>query len=158
VVGIDEMELQLRGTGLAPGEITFSDLEVVAHALQLVAVRVGRHLTDQEGPGRATAAVQRATELRLRGLAAGSTTLEISIGERGALAEWLENRTVDEVFDVVSGIATDRPPTWTTPLIGEAAVSLIDALAGASTECELLSRFGRHPAIRFTPRSASRSV
>jgi len=155
---IDEMELRLRGTDLADGEITFASLETLARALQLLAIRVGRHLTGQEGPGRSTAPVERATELRLRGIAAGSTVLTIAVGEDDVLAEGLEHRTLDGLFDVFAGIAADRPPSWTTAPIGEATVSLIEALARTSTECDLTSNAGRHPTVRLSPRTASRSV
>lgn len=155
---IDNMNLRLRGTGLSDGELTFAGLEVLAHALQLLSMRVGRHLTGQDGAGRSTVAVERTTELRLRGTSVGSTVLAIGIGEDDVLAEGLEHRTRDGIFEVFSGIAGDAPPSWTTAPIGEATVSLIEALASNSTECELTSDSGRHTTIRLTPQSASRSV
>lgn len=155
VIGIDELELRLSGTNVPDGEITFDRLAALANAMQGVAKRLGRHLTGQEGPGRSPATVERATELRLRGTSTGSTRLAIVVGEEDVLTEGLEHRVVDGLFEIFTGIADDRPPVWTTPLIGEAAVSLIDALAQASTECQLS---GRHGIVRVAPRAASPAV
>ncbi len=158
MIGIDEIELRLRGTNLAGGEITFAGLSALAEAMQLLAMRLGRHLIGQEGAGRSPGTVERATELRLRGTFAGSTVLAIAVGEDDVLAEGLEHHTVDRLFEVFTGIAADRPPSWTTAPIGEAAVSLIDALARTSAECDLTSSTGRHPVVRLLPRAASHSV
>jgi len=158
VAGIDEMELRLGGTGLADGEITFAGLASLTGALQQLAMRVGRHLTGREGAGRSTVAVERATELRLTGTSAGSTILSIAVGEADVLLEGLEHRTTDGLFSMFAAMAADEPPAWTTPLLGEAAVSVIDALAGVAAECELTSASRRHAPVRLLPRTASRSV
>lgn len=158
MLAIDEMEIGLHGTGLAPGEITFEALEALAHALQLLATRLGRYYAGHEGPGRSSAAVERASCLRLRAVTAGSTVLAVAIGAQDQAVVDANHRVLDGIFDVFTGIARDEPPPWTTPLIGDAAVSLIDALARTSTRCDLRDPTRRHSLVRFHPRSASRLV
>lgn len=156
VIAIDELELRLRGTDVPDGQIALSRLAELARALQGVATRLGRDLVGQQGPGRSPAAVERAAELRLRGLSEGSTRLAIAVGEEEVLAtEGLEHRVTGELFDIFTGIAENRPPEWTTPAIGEAAVALINALAHASRDCEV-SR--RDRTVQFAPRESRREV
>jgi hypothetical protein len=158
VVTIDDMSLRLHGTGLPDREITFGGLEVLARALQLLALRIGRQLTGQDGAGRPTTTVSRSTEFRLRGTSAGSTVLSIGIGQDDMLDEGLEHQTLDRIFEVFVGISTGSPPTWTTASIGEATVGVIEALSANSTECELSSGTGRQASVRLRLDSASREV
>lgn len=158
MASIEEMELQLHGTGLADGEITFSALSQLTEAFQQLTMRIGRHLTGQHGTGRSTAVVERATELRLRGTTAGSTVLQVAVGEQNVLDAGLEHRTVDALFEIFRGIAADEAPPWVTALVGEATVAVIEALDSASTGCELSSRSERIAPVRFSARTASRVV
>lgn len=166
MIDTDEMTLRLSGTELQDGEITFSGLAELARALQHLTLRIGRHLTGQEGRGRSPAVVQRATELRLRGTAPGSTVLQVAIGDADALAathasgldEGLEKRSLDALLEIFDGVATDRAPAWVTPLLGEATVSVIKAFDTVSTRCEVSAPTRRRDPITFSPRSASRDV
>ena len=102
--------------------------------MQQLATRVGRLLTEQEGPGRTSEAAERATRLRLTGLRAGSTMLMVGYGERDVMdvGAGLEAETAERFWEVVEGIATGRRPEWVTPLVAQAADALIDATAQAS--------------------------
>lgn len=157
MIALDEMTLRLSGTGLDDGEIGFSGLAALAQALQHLTLRIGRQLTGQEGPGRSAGAVERATQLRLRGTSPGSTVLHIAIGEANVLDEGLEHRSLDALVDIFAGIAADDAPGWVTPLLGEATVSVIEALDAVSTRCEVATTRGLAP-IGFFPRTASRSI
>jgi hypothetical protein len=157
VVGMDEMTMRLSGTGLGDGEIGFTELAALAEAMQQLTLRIGRHLTGQEGPGRSPLAVERATALRLRGTARGSTVLDVAIGDEDVLGEGLEHRSLDALLEIFAGIAIDEAPTWVTPLLGEATVSVIDALSATSTRCEVATTRLLAP-ISFSPRTASRSI
>lgn len=156
VIAMDQLELRLQGTGVEDGQLTFAGLNKITGALQLLATRIGRALVGQQGPGRSPLTVENATELRLRGLHRGSTILDVAVGEDHVLGEGLEHRTVDQIFELFSGVATDRPPPWTTPSIGEAVVQVVDALTAVSDRCELTSP-GRL-LVPVIPGSASRSV
>lgn len=155
---MDELRISLHGTALPPGELTLDSLAALAQSLQLLATRVGRHLAGQQGSGRSTAAVERATALRLSGLSAGSAVLAVSIGQGTDAPDSLEHRTFEGLLDVCTGIATNRPPPWTTPLIADAAVSLIDALTRASTICEIADAAGRRPKVGFVLDTTSRRI
>jgi hypothetical protein len=102
--------------------------------------------------------VSRSTELRLLGTSAGSTVLNIGIGQDDMLDEGLEHQTLDRISEVFVGISTGSPPTWTTASIGEATVGVIEALSVNSTECELSSPTGRQASVRLRLDSASREV
>lgn len=102
---VDHLSLHLQHTGLPDGQIAFSAAGLLT-AFQTLATRIGRHLTGHEGPGRSTGAVQRATELRLRGLREGSAVLDIAVGEEGVLIDdGLEGHVTDRVFELFTAIA-----------------------------------------------------
>lgn len=110
----ENLTVRLEGTGLPPGEITFSALSAVTGAFQELVTRIGRHLVRQPGAGRTAASTERATRLRLRGLEAGSTCLLVTVGDASAIPTdgELEDRAATllwELFDTLNG---DRPPAW----------------------------------------------
>lgn len=158
VVTMEELELRLSGTGLPPGDITFSGLAEVAATLQRLSERVGRHLTGHSGPGRSPSAVERATRFRLRGTGAGSTVLKAVIGEDGVLGEGLEHDSLAALLGIFRGIADDQPPNWVTPLLGEATVDVMDALAIVSERCSVVSPAYRAAPIDFAPLTARRDA
>ena len=158
MIGTDEMTVRLSGTGLDDGEISFTGIAVLAQSMQQLAMRIGRHLTGQDGPGRSPNVVERATELRLRGTAPGSTVLQVAIGDPTVLGEGLEHRSLDALLEIFDGIAADAAPEWVTPLLGEATVSVIDALGAISTRCEIAAPSHRPTPIAFSTRTASRAA
>jgi len=155
---MDEWEMRLHGTGLADGEISLTGLAGLAQALQVLAIRVGRHLGGVTGPGRSPLAIERATTLRLRGIAPGSTILQMAIGEDGVLGDGLEQQSLDALLQIFYGIASDEAPDWVTPLVGEATVALIDAVGAVSTQCTISTPNRVGPPNTFTAASASREV
>lgn len=154
-----DLNLRLIDTGLPDGELSLRNLAALADALQLLATRIGRRLADQERPGRTQSLIERATELRLRGLGAGSTMLDVSVGEDDVLHDQLEMEMVGQIFDLLRGMATNEPPTWTTPLIGEAVAKVLDALDASAQECVVSSRtLPANKPVRVRPSDASREV
>ncbi|GAA1383910.1 hypothetical protein GCM10009613_13970 [Pseudonocardia kongjuensis] len=155
---MDEWEVRLIGTGLADGEITFAGLADLAEALQVLATRVGRHLTGVIGPGRSPSAVERATTLKFRGIAQGSTILQATIGEDGVLGEGLEHRSLSAMMEIFGGAARDEAPGWVTPQLGHATLSVLDALQAISSTCAFSLPRQEEPPIQFAAASASRDV
>ncbi|MFP5021908.1 hypothetical protein [Pseudonocardia phyllosphaerae] len=153
---MEQFELRLTGTGLPPGEITFAGIAAVAEAMQRLSGRVGRHLTGHDGRGRSPGAVARATEFRLQGTDAGSTVLRAVIGEDGVLGEGLEHESLDALFDIFRGVASQQPPDWITPLLGETTVDVVEALAAVSDRCSVSSPAGRAAPIEFIPGAVHR--
>ena len=154
---LDEFELRLRGTDVADGDLTFAAVSRITGALQLLATRIGRSLVGQDGPGRSPTAVEAATTLRLRGAPQpGSTVLAIGVGQEGVLGEGLEHQTVDQLFALMTGLATDTPPPDTSAQVGQAVVQVAEALTFSATSCDF--RSPRRSMVRLTPGAVSRAV
>ena len=128
-------ELRLEGIPSPPGQIPLRDLAEIASALQLAATRIARQVVGAERPGRAPAFVDRLSEIRLTGLAEGSTVLELSVGDEQSLpmpggdGDVLTER-LEQSF---AAIARSSPPEWASPLVRESIgrfVARVDA-AGA---------------------------
>ena len=149
--------ISFRGPDLPAGEIDLADLADVGEALQQLVLRIGRHEWGGSGPGRSKGTVERATRLRLRGLRAGSTVLDLAIGEDLVVDDGIERQTLDRFREIVSGMAANAVPSWVTPLIGESALRTLDAFAHVGPECEITG--SRWPApVRFAPARAARAV
>ena len=154
---MDEFELRLRGTDVADGDLTFAALNRITGALQQLATRIGRSLVGQDGPGRSPAVVEAATTLRLRGpLQPGSTVLPIGVGQEDVLGEGLEHQTVDRLFALMTGLATDTPPSDTSAQIGQAVVQVADALTFSASSCDF--RSPKRSMVRLAPAAVSRLV
>lgn len=153
----NELELRLSGLPTPDGEIALADLLAITGPLQELATRIGRFAVDQGGPGRSYAAVENVTRLRLSGLTSGSTRLQIAYGQTDVLPidDGLEQRTSDLFWEVVSGLALGEKPGWTTSLIDESAVKLLDGLSRAGEVA--LARGGERP-LTFQPASVDRTV
>lgn len=153
-----ELELRLYGHDAPDGEINLADLGPIAASLQELATRIGRHLADQTGSGRSLAAVEAAAQLRLRALGKGSVTLPVALGRADVLDidDGLEEELADRLWDVVVGMAEDRRPDWTPPLVAESAVSVLNALQHASTEARFSRTNEKFVVIRAA--AADRSV
>ncbi len=83
--------------------------------------------------------------------------MDVVMGEEAVLEDTLERQLLDRMHDVLDGMASDTVPAWVTPLIGEAAVEMLEALTRTADECEIRSKRWRQP-VRFHPARASRSV
>ena len=99
--------------------------------------------------------VERAARLRLVGLDAGATVLRFAVGEDDVLGEGLEQEVTDALFELVRGLWNEAPPAWTTPLLGDACVDLLDALARTSRSATLGG--SRFRDASFRPGDLSRS-
>lgn len=106
--------LRLDGLSAPNGEIPMRDLIDIGSALQLTATRIARQLAGQPGRGRSTTAVERWSELRLSGLSAGSTVLEIHLGDVAAmeLVGGDEETVATRFEEMFASIAKNEAPTW----------------------------------------------
>ncbi|MDK3255195.1 hypothetical protein [Blastococcus capsensis] len=152
----NDLELKLSGLPTPDGEIALADLVAITSPLQELALRVGRLAADEERPGRSHAAVENVARLRLTGVVEGSTRLLIAYGQPDVLPidDGLEQRTADLFWDVVYALGSDRKPDWTTPLIDESAVRLLDGLSRAD---EVALARGAEQPMTFRPASVDRA-
>lgn len=146
----ETLTLRLQGTDVPPGEIALADLASLAEALHLLTHRIGRDLAGHRGPGRSTAATERATRLTLIGITEGSTRLHLVAGAAGTLpaTDPLEAETMDRVWQIFTGLSTGHRPDWVTPLVGSAVLSLVNSLGASARSCE----FSGHGGIRMRQR------
>lgn len=154
----DDVVVRLVGGPDHPGELDAAGLRGLLGAVQLLSTRVARHLVDQARPGRSAGIVERSARVRVVGLAAegAATVLRCAVGEEGVLGDGLEHEVTDAVFELVRGLWNEVPPAWTTPLLGEACVELLDALARVART----ATFGgaRFREVSFAPAALSRDV
>ncbi|MGI8415024.1 MAG: hypothetical protein ACR2P2_02225 [Nakamurella sp.] len=129
-----ELELRLIEASAPDGEIRLSDLAEIARTLQELSLRIGRQYADAGGPGRTHHTIEDLSQLRLTGLAAGSTRLVVARGELGELdAEFPEVAELDRRFwDVIEGIGSDRRPEWVSDLVADSAAGFLAALQVAA--------------------------
>ena len=114
--------LRLEGLDVPDGEISFRDLSGIGEALQLMATRIARQISGYEGRGGTRATLERMSEIRLTGVAKGSTALLMRLGDPDALPyiEGGEEELLNERFeDGLEAIATNTPPEWASPLVKE---------------------------------------
>jgi hypothetical protein len=133
----DDLVVRLHGGPDRDGEIDAGGLVALVGALQLLTTRIARHLVDQTRPGRSAGVVERAARVRLVGLDPHTTVLRFAVGEDDVLGEGLEQEVTDALFELVRGLWNETPPAWTTPLLGDACVDLLDALARTSRTASL---------------------
>jgi hypothetical protein len=133
----DDLVVRLTGGPDRDGEIDADGLVALVGALQLLTTRIARHLVDQARPGRSAGVVERAARLRLVGLDPGTTVLRFAIGEDDVLGDGLEHDVTDALSELVRGLWNESPPPWTTPLLGDACLDLLDALARTSRTATL---------------------
>jgi len=126
-------ELRLEGISSPSGEISLRDLTDIGGALQLTATRIARQVAGAEGPGRSPSHVDRISELRLTGIAEGSTRLKLRLGENSTLPmpdsdEDIVARRLEETF---LAIATNDPPGWASPPVLQSIGRFVSYLATA---------------------------
>lgn len=136
-----EFELRLIEAAAPSGEITAKDLSGLASALQELALRIGRDVVQTPGPGRTKQYVEEFSQLRLRGLSAGSTVLQFAKGPVNTLDVAIPEQELadDRFWEVLAGIAENRRPDWVSDLVAESASKLINALRVAAPHAELSS-------------------
>jgi hypothetical protein len=145
-----DLRLRLTGTGAPSGQIDLDSLSSLAASLQELVTRVGRLVIGQEGPGRTPKPAAKAVHLRLAGLAAGSTVLDIAFGETDVLPldAGVEAAIADRFWEVVAGVQAGDRPGWVTPPVAASALRVIDALGRAAVEVEVVMADGRFAAWR----------
>ncbi|MDL5158676.1 hypothetical protein [Actinomycetospora termitidis] len=154
----DAVVVRLVGGPDHPGELDAAGFRGLLAAVQLLSTRVGRHLVDQARPGRSAGVVERSARVRVVGLdgEGTATVLRFAVGEEGVLGDGLEHEITDALFELVRGLWNEEPPSWTTPLLGEACVELLDALARVART----AAFGgaRFREVSFAPAALSREA
>jgi hypothetical protein len=138
---------QLVGLDSPDGQISMRDLVHIGDALQLTATRIARQVGGKLGPGRSPAAIDRMSELRLRGIGQGSTVLELELGMVDSLPlEGGDEELVATRFaEAVASIAANAPPSWASPgvtaaigkvvrHVAESGASKLEALRGIGDE------------------------
>lgn len=144
-----EFKLRLIGAAAPNGEITARDLSGLASALQELTLRIGGDIVQKPGRGRTKQYVEEFSQLRLCGLASGSTILQFAKGPINTLdVATPEGELADKRFwEVLAGISDNRRPGWVSEPVAESACKLINALRVAAPRVELSS--ASHPTIRI---------
>lgn len=152
----DLLVLRLHRGPDHPGELDAAGLVALVGALQRLTTRVARHLVNQSRPGRSAGVVERAARVRLVGFGAdgAATALRFAVGEDDVLGEGLEHEVTDALSELVRGLWNEEPPAWTSALLGDACVDLLDALVRTARTCT----FGgdRFREASFAPAGLSR--
>lgn len=145
-----DLTLRLSGTDVPSGQIDLDSLASLGTALQELATRIGRLVIGQSGPGRTAAPAAKAVQLRLAGLHAGSTVLDIAVGEGDMLPMELgvEAEIAERFWDVIEGVRAGSRPDWVTPLVADSALRLLDAATHAASDLEIVRRDGRRSTWR----------
>ncbi len=145
-----ELELRLIGAASPAGEIRLADLAAIAASLHEISMRVGRAYIGTEGPGRTKQAIEELSQLRLRGVAPGSTRLTLARGPADTLdLELPAAAEIDTRFwEVIDGVARDQRPDWASDLIAESAAYFVEALQSAAPTVEVTMNSRRSVQIR----------
>jgi len=128
--------LRLEGMSSPPGQIPLRDLAEIGAALQQTATRIARQVAGAEGRGRSPSYVDRVSEVRLTGLEAGSTILDLSLGDEQALPmpgadEDVIAQRLEESF---GALANNTAPDWASPLVKESIARFVSRLESAGTQ------------------------
>lgn len=135
-------EFRLEGLSSPSGEIALRDLAGIGQALQLTATRIARQLAGQVGAGRSRSAFERISELRLAGIGAGSTVLEVRLGEADALElpGGDEEAVADRFEELFSAIAANHRPEWAEAPVIEAVGRFAATVAACGATALTASR------------------
>ena len=155
----EEYEFRLSATHDPAGQISLTELGVLAERLQDLATRIARWAADVHGPGRSPAVLAEIAHLRLAGLAEGSTLLSICRGAPGTLdvEDDVERDLSHKFWDVIAGISVDAPPDDAPDGVRESAVAVLDAL-GRASDSVTITRLRDDAQTQFRPSERSRAV
>ncbi len=134
-----QFEFRLIGAESPQGQIDVDDVVAILQKLQELATKVGRIETGAEERGRPSKNVKRVAKLRLVGLRAGSTVIEVQrVRDEDKLTFNLEDEVgFDARFaDIIDAIGADTRPATVTNAIAETAADLVVALQKAAPEIE----------------------
>ena len=131
-----DLHVRLIGAPGPSGEIRARDVALLADALQELRLRIGRDLINTAGPGRTKLYMEELTEIRLSGIAKGSTVLTFAQGPTDKLDGILNEETLlqQRFQEIVEAIARDERIGWVTDLIAESAARLVDGFKSAASE------------------------
>lgn len=137
-----QFEFRLIGAETPQGQIDVDDAVAILQKLQELATKVGRVETGAEQHGRPGKKVERVAKLRLVGLKAGSTVIEVQrVDDEDMLTFDLEH---EQGFDarfaaIIEAIGADARPAAVSDTIAETAADLVSALQKAAPEIEFRS-------------------
>ena len=137
-----QFEFRLIGAETPQGQIDVDDAVAILQKLQELATKVGRVETGAEQRGRPGKKVERVAKLRLVGLKAGSTVIEVQrVDDEDMLTFDLEQ---EQGFDarfaaIIEAIGADARPAAVSDTIAETAADLVSALQKAAPEIEFRS-------------------
>ncbi len=123
-----EIELRLSGHAGPPGELRADHAARIGETLQSLVLRLTREAAGAAGLGRPVRVLEQIGEVRLAGVAEGSTRLIYRVGDSTSLDVDPLSDAVDAMFvEIVDGMAHNRRPTIATDTIAQA----VDDFAGA---------------------------
>lgn len=134
-----ELQLRLIGATSPDGEIRLADLAAIAGSLQDLSLRIGRSYLGAEGPGRTKSSIEELSQLRLGGIAPGSTRLILTRGPTDTFdVELAEEAELERQFwAVLDGVGQDQRPDGTSDLVALSAAAFVDALKSAAPTVEV---------------------
>lgn len=146
----DEYELRLLGARVPSGEIRLRDLAGIAESLQELSLRIGRAAVGAEGAGRTHQLIEELSQLRLRGIEAGSTSLLISRGAVEDLGIELDPVTEldDRFWDIIGAVCADNRPAGVPDGVAETAARFVVAVQNAAPEIVISRKGGDRVHIR----------
>ena len=123
-----EIELRLSGHAGPPGELRADHAARIGETLQSLVLRLTREAAGVAGLGRPVRVLEQIGEVRLAGVAEGSTRLIYRVGDSTSLDVDPLSDAVDAMFvEIVDGMARNRLPSFATDTIAQA----VDDFAGA---------------------------
>ncbi len=126
-----QFQFRLIGVETPQGQIDVDDAVAILQKLQELATKVGRVETGAEQRGRPAKKVERIAKLRLVGLNAGSTVIEVQrVEDEEILTFDLEHEQgFDARFaEIIEAIGADTRPAAVSDTIAETAADLVTAL------------------------------
>lgn len=133
-------DFRLIGADRPQGEIDVDDVVLILAKLQEVATRLGRVTMDAAHRGRPSARVDRVAKLRLTGLSAGSTVIQVAraSGRSGLDFDLDEERDFDNRLDgLLAGLLTNERPRGANESIAAAVADLVVAFRRAAPQLEV---------------------
>lgn len=145
ILDANDLTLHLSDTAVPPGQIALEGLSKIAGSMQELATRLARQVVGLTGPGRTPAAAAKVVDLRLIGLSAGSTVLEVSFGEPDVLPldVGVESEIAARFWEVMEGVESGRRPEWVAQPIADSALRFVDALTDVGGRVEIRRGDGR---------------
>lgn len=132
-------EFRLVGVDAPQGQINVDDVVAILQKLQELATKIGRVETDAAERGRPGKKVERVAKLRLVGLKAGSTVIQVERVEDDSTLDF--DLDHEQGFDarfaeIIEAIGADSRPSVISDTIAETAADLVSALQKAAPEVE----------------------